>query len=436
MSRTTFHLPQPLADGLCLRQATADDTSALVEFNTRIHSAEDGIAVREMLSPTHPRMGPANFLIIEDLAAGNCIVGSACLIPETWAYAGIPFEVGMPEFVGTDPAYRRRGLMRMTMDALHRISAARNIPVQAVHGVPWFYRRFGYEYVLTFWEAFALPLHLVPLQAEGGADAVQIRLATSDDASSMARLHTYVNAYAVVTTQPSEAEWHYRLGDTSRGSYTQRYFMVLDPSGNPIGYYRTSTELHRNLLFVPVIILDDTISLYEALPPITRALKSQGEAYAAEQGSGFDAIVFSFSSNHAAHDVLKNRLYRGRIEPLYMRVADLAAFMQHIAPALEQRLITSAMHGFSGELRLNFYQEGMRLLFAQGKLTAVEAIAGHVGYGAVYDGAFPPLVFLKLLFCHRSLAELLAMFPDCQANEKAMSLLNALFPKQDTPVNF
>lgn len=88
------------------------------------------------------------------------------------------------------------------------------------------------------------------------------------------------------------------------------------------------------------------------------------------------------------------------------------------------------MSGFTGELNINFYPGGLRLVFEQGILTgAADWSAPETGER--WDGAgFPSLVFLQLLFGHRSLEELRYAFPDCWADEEPTLLLNALFPKQ------
>jgi predicted acetyltransferase len=85
-----------------------------------------------------------------------------CLIPQTWTYAGVPFGVGRPEAVGTDPDYRRRGLIRMQFEVLHGKSAAMGHLVQGITGIPWYYRQFGYEYALDldggripYWESYS-----------------------------------------------------------------------------------------------------------------------------------------------------------------------------------------------------------------------------------------------------------------------------------------
>ena len=51
-------------------------------------------------------------------------------------------------------------------------------------------------------------------------------------------------------------------------------------------------------------------------------------------------------------------------------------------------------------------------------------------YGDEAQAGFPPLVFLQLLFGHRSLAELQYSYPDVWATEEASFLVNTLFPKQ------
>jgi hypothetical protein len=112
-------------------------------------------------------------------------------------------------------------------------------------------------------------------------------------------------------------------------------------------------------------------------------------------------------------------------------VPGLPEFIRHIAPALERRLADSIMAGHSGELRLDFYRGGLRLAFEGGRLTTAESWSVRaVSWGPKPQAGFPPLVFLQLLFGHRSLAELRYAFPDVWAEDDARPLLEALFPAQ------
>ena len=99
----------------------------------------------------------------------------------------------------------------------------------------------------------------------------------------------------------------------------------------------------------------------------------------------------------------------------------------HIAPALEERLETSPVSGYTGELKLDFYRGGLRIVFEQGHLTEVQHWrVPH--YNATTSASFPPSVFLQVLFGHRSLDELRYAFPDVFANDEVELLLKVLFP--------
>ena len=111
-------------------------------------------------------------------------------------------------------------------------------------------------------------------------------------------------------------------------------------------------------------------------------------------------------------------------------MADLARFVRHIAPVLERRLAESIAVGHTGELKLSFYRDGLRLVFARGKLKKVEAWEPAEGESA----SFPFLTFLQLLFGRRSYEELNAAYADCEANGEAAVLLDILFPKMASEV--
>ena len=109
----TDKLPINLGDGLVLRRSTVQDAAALADFNARIQSDEGpdkpdervGVWAYDLLTKPHPTFKPSDFTIVEEVTSGK-IVSSMNLIPQTWTYAGIPFNVGRPELVGTLPEYR------------------------------------------------------------------------------------------------------------------------------------------------------------------------------------------------------------------------------------------------------------------------------------------------------------------------------------------
>ena len=114
----------------------------------------------------------------------------------------------------------------------------------------------------------------------------------------------------------------------------------------------------------------------------------------------------------------------------YVRVADLPALLRTLAPALERRLAASPFAGYTGELTLDFYRGGLRMLWREGTLAEVDDWRRPIwGEG---NAGFPPGVFLQLLFGYRDLRELRHAFPDVWAEGAAKALLPTLFPRRDS----
>ena len=137
-----------LGNGLILRRASSEDAEALSKFNGRIHGEDPQDVERiaawtyDLVAHPHPTLHADDFTIVEETATGR-IVSSMNLIPQTWTYEGIEFGVGRPELVGTDPEFRNRGLVRTQFEEVHQWSRERGHLVQAITGIPFYYRQFG-----------------------------------------------------------------------------------------------------------------------------------------------------------------------------------------------------------------------------------------------------------------------------------------------------
>jgi len=172
------------------------------------------------------------------------------------------------------------------------------------------------------------------------------------------------------------------------------------------------------------------LNLQEVLPVILRAIHTQGLQVRAQADAGpLTEIHFNLGQSHPVYDALGNALAPKHIPPYawYVRVANLPGFIQHIAPALERRLASSPLGSYNGELKLDFYRGGLRMVFEHGRLTVVENWQRST-WEFNENAAFPPLVFLQLLFGYRSLDDLRYAFPDVKAKDESELVLNVLFP--------
>ena len=434
-----------LGDGLVLRRSTPADADALADFNAMIHNDDKtqerdervGAWTRDLLTHPHPTFEPGDFTIVEDTRTGK-IVSSLNLINQTWTYAGVPFGVGRPELVGTLPEYRKRGLVRAQFDEVHRWSAARGHRLQAITGIPHYYRQFGYEMTVNLGGGRAgFRPNIVELGKEE-SDPFRVRPAALEDIPFLQTLYTQSCQRSLLSAVHDEAIWRYEINGRSEANVNRYAICIVESAaGQPVAFFTHPTMLWGSALAATDLEIQPGWPYLPITNCVIRYLRATGEAYAREKGgmATWDSFGFWLGSQHPVYDVLSGRLPRER-KPYawFLRVADLPGFLLHIRPVLEQRLAESPMAGHQGEIKITFYRSGLRLGFEAGRLSAVESWqpnpVGHAG-----DAGFPNLTFLQLLFGYHSLEELLNFLPDVFIDkQEAGPLLNSLFPKQASDI--
>jgi GNAT superfamily N-acetyltransferase len=434
---------QNLGAGLIIRWSTADDADHIAQLTSIVFRDKEEDApnqfmydiTRLLMSGRSPIMGSGDYAIVEDLhKKGNPIVAGICFQRLTWEYDGIPCLVGRPEIVATDPAYRNRGLIRKLFEVIHARSAAGHL-LEGITGIPYFYRQFGYEYALDVEGSHKVPLAAIPAAPGGEAEAYTLREATIEDLPRIKELYDQQRTKTLVSTQINEDHFRWLLAGWKEDP--ERYKMdmslvILDTDNAIQGYILLPTKRRAPNIFVWIMVTDPRINLQAMMPPVLRALKTLGEQLPLTKPDlkAIESIRFFLYQTHPVYKALEN--LNGETEPSYgwyIRIADLPKFIQHIAPALERRLSASVVAGYTGELKLDFYRDGLRLVFDKGHLITAEKWRSTVLNNSA-DGGFPPLVFYKALFGYRSLADLRYAYPDVWVNNPV--LFNTLFPTQDS----
>ena len=434
-----------LGDGLVLRRATLDDLEPLTAFNAMIHSDEGpdkpnlrvGAWTRDLIEKPHPTYNVGDFTIVEDTAARR-IVSSLNLISQIWTYGGIPFGVGRPELVGTLPEYRNRGLVRAQFEVVHQWSAERGELLQAITGIPYYYRLFGYEMAVALDGGRAGYPLLVPRLKPDEQEKYAIRPATAGDLPFMMELYELGCKRSLLACQRDEAIWRYEMDVKSKDNVNRMaLFIIEDQAGLPLGFFGAPPFTWGEMQSVQIYEVKPGVSWLELTPAVIRFVEKLHAEHSAgqENAKPFGAFGFWLGEEHPVYQVIPQRLPRiRRSYTWYLRIPDLPAFLRKIAPVLESRLAASYIPGYTGELKITFYNGGLRLSFERGRLAVAENYrpipVGHEG-----NAAFPGLTFLQLLFGHRSLDELWTAFPDCWTDgEEPYVVLNALFPRQRSTI--
>jgi len=426
-------------NGLILRSATAADAEALADFSARIHGHRDTgepdeevrAWVLELATMPHPTFRVSDFTLVEEPRTHK-IISSLCLIPQTWTYAGIPFGVGRPELVGTLPEYRRKGLVRAQFDVVHRWSAERGHQMQAITGIPCYYRQFGYEMAMDLGGGRTTYPPQLPKLKDGEQEPYLLRPATESDLPFIAQVYAQAIRRKLIACPIDEAVWRYELEGRHPNSVHRHELRIVEtPQGDPVGYLAHRPKLEHGSFGVGGYELKGGVSWLAVTPSVMRYMASTAQAYGERDGKSpwNGALGFWLGSEHPVYEAFHRRL--PQIQPpyaWYVRIPDLIAFLKLVAPVLESRLENSLMPGHSGELKISFYRRGLRLVFERGRLISVEDWDPASG-GA--SAAFPDLTFSRLLVGHATTEELHSGYPDCWVgSDEARVLLNTLFPKR------
>jgi hypothetical protein len=321
--------------------------------------------------------------------------------------------------------------VRAQFEVIHALSAARGELVQAITGIPWYYRQFGYEMTLEL--GGGRPFHW---DQPGNSDTVEteayeIREATAADIPVLVRLYDAFQAEGLVACKRDAAQWLYEMLERHRDTSYALEVKVILSEGEIVGY--VEYKLWGTAFPVRELAVRSGHSLRAVALFVMRWLKTEADKLNKDRERPISRISSSFGSQAPVYEALGSQLADGRPPyAWYMRVADLPAFLRHITLVLEERLAHSVMAGFTGRLRLNFYRSQVQLLFEKGRITEIAPYV-PTSFDTSDDGDlfFPDYTFLHVLFGQRSYEEIRYLREDCFANNaEAPILLGILFPKR------
>jgi hypothetical protein len=432
-------MKKQLADGLILRtlsEGYASDREQLPQFYADVNGEGDSEEIKtgllfwtKDLIEGHPTTTLDDIFVVVDPAHNDRIASATLLIPQIWRYEEIPISVGRPELVGTLPEYRGRGLVRALFEAVHERSAGLGHQVQAITGIPYFYRQFGYTMAVDLGLYATFPLHVPAEPAVDYKPAFTLRPATVDDIPSLSAWYDSMARERLLTEYRSEEEWRYEImGRNAASTENMAYQIIVNAAGEGVGYL--SFFAHRGqayMLNCAAYVVGDQTSYLETFDDVIQGVKQWALAQYGECPAllGFGVGVHE-SVGHLVGRTMGG-LSRRRSYRWFLRIPDLVPFLRHIQPVLERRLEGSGAHRYTGELKIGFYNlTGISLKFERGHICEIAAIQGKDGY----DASFPWNLFWNVLFGDHTVDDIGATLPEVYTSGKGAVLLDALFPKK------
>ena len=334
MSTSILELPRDLGNGLILRRSTLADAEPLADFNKMIFreppatEPDEFVAAwtRELLNGSHPTFGASDFMIVEEAATGR-IVSSMCLISQTWTYDGIPFGVGRPELVGTEPAYRKRGLVRAQFEVMHALSAQRGEMVQAITGIPFYYRQFGYEMAMGLGGGRLGNAANVAKLKDGEDESFRLRAVVEADLPFVLELDAHAASQNLIYCLRDAALWRYELwGKREKNGNRLDWFIIETAAGVAVGLLGSSITMWGTRLGITHLELKPGVSWLQVAPSVLREIKAIGEALAARENKTLADLYFCLGEDHPFCRITPTRLPEvRRVYAWYLRVPDLLA---------------------------------------------------------------------------------------------------------------
>jgi predicted N-acetyltransferase YhbS len=425
----------PLSNEYILRAATPADVDGLLSLMRTVLYEEEW--ARVLIDGSHPTTHLGHWTVVEHRPSQQ-IVSTMCRIPQTWTYAGIPFGVARMDMVATDPAHRWKGLVRAQFHALEAESTAKGDWMQVVVGRPYVYRRLGYAMALPYGMSVEVSRQGLPSLQEGETEPFCVRPALETDLAYWTDLFQRDHASALVACRRELAHWQHDIFERKVDGRIQ--LRIIEDTradsvtfGRPVGGMAHAEGVNEGILAVFACAMENGIPWLEAAPSILRYLVSEGKGYTARDGGEING--FSIGYGHPMLAALTDHMQR--IPPegpfaWYVRLPDPAGFLLHIAPILNQRMVGSVIDGWTGALKLDFYEGGtlgLTLGIENGCLTRAENTVSGNG-----NPSMPFEYFLKILFGYRSVEEVESECAEVALNGRSRAILKALFPRQPSRI--
>jgi hypothetical protein len=382
-----------------VRQAKSDDLEQIVALQVDRNGPTTDELVRVLW--LDPGVGPERFTVAE---AGGRIVSSLCLMNESTELEGIVLPTGQVEFVATATDYEHFGLVRQQMDLVHDWSRARGDLVQVIAGIPYFYRRFGYEYAIAFPRVRLVTPGLQPTMPAGWS----VRDAVDTDLVDITRMQDEVQRLVPLVGRRSERWWRWHLRAGGGWHVAVKDGVVRGAAAytdGPPGVYDVS------------LVGSLAAERQGAVVALVAGAAERGKPVAIRERAGPTTSAYGISHRHP------------RAYSWYVRVEDVVAVLDRIRPVLTARLRRSPRANTSGRLLLSFYSRSLAIVYERGEVIAIES-GGSVqdpasrGRGGV---GVPPDLAATLLFGRYGAADLEERFADVDLGVNA-DLMEIFFP--------
>ncbi len=406
---------------------TDDEIEELVQFTNEVHDPWDGEMLRRLIEK-QPGFGPEMNYYIRHLDTGK-IVSTINAIPIMWSYSGIRLRNLELGFVGTRDEYQRKGLFNILYNYFNHLLIAGNYDISSIQGIPFFYRKYGYDFILPLGRAIHLQQAAIPEIIDDKKPPfmdIKIRASNEEDIPNLLKLYSQAQSNLLIFTSRDEELW--KAQERTQMSEDKHIeTLVLMNNGEIDGYLRVGERKeHGKEEVASILIKESSVLSYNSVMRTLHELKEM----ALRANTSLIEIPGDLTSNLGQIAIdYGGILHRGW--KYQIRIPNVTQFLNKIRPVLEARLKDTMYQNLSREILISTYQDCYRFTFKKGKLEPIENL-GMQSTRSREGIRIPPHDLVRMILGDYSIEELRYQDMDFIVRPGSKHLLETLFPKQES----
>lgn len=330
----------------------------------------------------------------------NKIISTITLIDFPINYFGIIIKSAELGLVATDESYRGKGINSVITDIYHKRLNEENYLISVIEGIPYYYRKFGYNYSVKM----------------GGEKLELKNLETKKDDS--------VNLVPALKT---DLEYIFEtFVKTNKGIYSHKNKEIFETQA----FIYNNKELKNNAY----IIYENNIKTGYFLISDNGVVKDISDM----SFNSYENILDFIKSNYKIDEVYADIPYNNKFISFLktknsindqhyawqIRIMDDFKFLETIKPVLENRLFNSIFKNEEFDFNYNNFKYLINIKIKNSKISFIKKI-----FAESWDFNLSPQGAVKLFFGHNSIEEINEFLPDCMVIKKYKELIDVMFPK-------
>ena len=390
-----------------------EELQQIFDLNVNVH----GESVRDYVNYVflnHPRKEDVLFLYIKD-SNSNKIVSSISLMPLVWRFGITIIPVCEMGFVGTLEEYREKGLIVELNKFYEHIMAEKGYIISVIRGIPYYYRKLGYEYAIPLDHRMFLSLSKIPLD---DLEYLKIRKADLDDIDFIVnKYNQYYGDFFISNIFNKDCYISKFLNDHYNEFKASTY--IIETSGKSIAYF-TFGKSYDNLGYdikTSHINRECGIKILQFTKEIARDENPDQVDLAVREDTDLAELIGELG---------------GTMYDTYgwqVKIPNLKFYLEKIKPILENRIRNSNFQGVIQDLKISNYKTTIFLSFNNGQISTIKMEKGYPKELSC-DLKLPGSVLFKLILGDRSFKEIKHIIKDAKVKHESRELIDVLFPKE------